>query len=167
VRRLCAYQIQERLNPAIVSDMNPWIWAIGALLTGIAELHCPGCYLIWIAAGGAITALASFAFDLSLSSQISVFSTSCIATCICGYFVYRRFAISGPERAFQKSTSPINQRDLSLIGTRGIIADSIHNGRGKVKLGDSVWLAEGPDLMEGAAVVVTDVRGTVVTVSPL
>jgi membrane protein implicated in regulation of membrane protease activity len=147
--------------------MNPWVWAIGALLTAIAELHCPGCYLIWIAAGGMITALASFAFDLSLSSQISIFVSSCIATCLCGYFVYNHFAITDSEKAFQKNTFPLNQRDLTLIGTRGVISDSIQNGRGKVKLGDSVWLAEGPDLKDGTAVVVTDVRGTVVFVSPL
>jgi inner membrane protein len=147
--------------------MNPWVWAIGALVTAIAELHCPGCYLIWIAAGGAITAVASFAFDLTLSSQISIFAASCIGTCVCGYFLYRRFAISGLERAFQKNTSPLNQRDLALIGARGVIAEAIESGRGKVKLGDSVWLAEGPDLKGGTPVVVTDVRGTIVTVSPL
>jgi inner membrane protein len=146
--------------------MNPWVWAIGALLAAIAELHCPGCYLIWIAAGGAITALASAAFDLSLSSQISIFAASCIATCVCGYFIYRRFAISKLEKAFQKKTFPLNQRDLTLIGTRGVIAVAIENGHGKVKLGDSVWLAEGPDLKEGTPVVVTGVRGTIVTVSP-
>jgi membrane protein implicated in regulation of membrane protease activity len=147
--------------------MNPWVWAIGALLTAIAELHCPGCYLIWIAAGAAITALASLAFDLSLSSQISIFAASCIATCVCGYFIYRRFAISNLEKAFQVKTFPLNQRDLTLIGTRGVIAEAIENGHGKVKLGDSVWLAEGPDLKEGTPVVVTGVRGTIVTVSPL
>jgi hypothetical protein len=147
--------------------MNPWVWAIGSLITAIAELHCPGCYLIWIAAGGAITALASFAFDLSLSSQLSIFAASCIATCVCGYFLYKRFAISNLEKAFQKNTSPLNQRDLALIGTRGVIAEAIENGHGKVKLGDSVWLAEGPDLKDGTPVVVIHVRGTIVTVSPL
>jgi membrane protein implicated in regulation of membrane protease activity len=141
--------------------MNPWIWAIGALVIAIAELHCPGCYLIWIAAGGVITALASFAFDISLTTQISIFVVSCSAACICGYFVYQQLTNPRIDKA------QVNQRELTMVGTRGVVAVTIENGRGKVKLGDSVWLAEGPNLEDGSPVVVTDVRGTVVTVAPL
>ena len=147
--------------------MNPWIWAIGALVIAIAELHFPGCYIIWIAAGGVITALASFAFDLSLSTQIGIFAFSCIATCICGYFVYRRLINSGSKYAPLRKQAPLNQRDLAMIGARGVVAETIENGRGKVNLGDSVWLAKGPNLINGTPVVVTDVHGTVVTVAPL
>jgi membrane protein implicated in regulation of membrane protease activity len=96
--------------------MNPWIWAIGALVIAIGELHYPGGYLIWIAAGGTITALASFAFDLSLSTQISIFVFSCVATCICGYFVYRRLIKSDSKYARLTTQAPLNQRDLAMIG---------------------------------------------------
>jgi predicted membrane protein len=33
-----------------------WGWAILAALLGLAEMHAPGCYLIWIALGAALTA---------------------------------------------------------------------------------------------------------------
>jgi inner membrane protein len=61
----------------------------------------------------------------------------------------------------------LNQKNLDMVGARGIVAVSIQNGRGKVKLGDTVWLAEGPNLQEGTPVMVIGMRGTVVTVSPL
>jgi inner membrane protein len=141
--------------------MNPWLWAVGSLAVAYAELHCPGCYLIWIAAGGTVTALASFMFDVSLTTQIVIFLLSCSVTCICGNLVYRRFV---PSNVTQHA---LNQKNLDMVGARGIVAVSIQNGRGKVKLGDTVWLAEGPNLQEGTPVMVIGMRGTVVTVSPL
>ena len=51
--------------------MNPWFWAIGSIVVAIAEMHSPGCYLIWLAAGGLITSLLSVLFDLSFTTQLS------------------------------------------------------------------------------------------------
>src|SRR5271165_1607962 len=54
----------------------------------------------------------------------------------------------------------LNERGLALVGARGIVAAPIVNGEGKVRLGDTVWIAEGPLLAVGAPVVVSAVRGT-------
>jgi membrane protein implicated in regulation of membrane protease activity len=140
--------------------MNPWFWAIGSVVVAVLELPTPGFYLIWIAAGGAITALAAFAFDLSLSAQVGIFAASCAVTCVCGYFVYQKLIKPDGTRA------PLNERGLDMIGARGTIIEALTNGSGNVELGDSVWLAEGPDLEIGAPVIVTGVRGTVVIVAP-
>jgi membrane protein implicated in regulation of membrane protease activity len=140
--------------------MNPWIWAIGTLVVAVAEMVTPGFYLIWIAAGGAVTALASFAFDLSLTAQLFIFAVATALACVCGYFLYRK------TLAPAVGDATLNQRDLEMIGTRGTVFEALTNGSGKVKLGDSVWLAAGPDLPAGAPVVVTGMRGTMVIVSP-
>jgi membrane protein implicated in regulation of membrane protease activity len=57
------------------------------------------------------------------------------------------------------------QRHLSLIGVHGIVSTSFVDGKGKVRLGDSVWLAEGADLLEGTPIVVRSARGTSVIVA--
>jgi membrane protein implicated in regulation of membrane protease activity len=139
--------------------MNPWIWAIGALGAAVAEIVVPGLYLIWLAGGAAVTALASFAFDLALTTQLFIFAAASAVSCVAGYFVYRQLIspIAG--------TSPLNQRDLELIGATGTVFEALKNGHGKVELGDSVWLAEGPDLEVGTPVVVAAMRGTVVVVA--
>ncbi len=62
-------------------------------------------------------------------------------------------------------TQPLNQHDLEIVGATGTVFEALKNGRGKVTLGDSVWLAEGPDLSAGTPVVVTGARGTVVIVA--
>ncbi len=47
-----------------------------------------------------------------------------------------------------------------MVGAHGTVCEAFVNGRGKVRIGDTVWLADGPDLAEGAPVVVAGVRGT-------
>jgi hypothetical protein len=81
-------------------------------------------------------------------------------SCAAGYFVYRR-----PDRPIDNAGT-LNQRALRMVGARGVVVEALANGQGKVRLGDSVWLATGPDLAEGAAIVVTSVRGTMVIVAP-
>ena len=60
------------------------------------------------------------------------------------------------------------QRDVELIGKRRALHKKISISlKGKVRLGDTVWLAEGPALRKGAGVFVKAVRGTVVIVDVL
>ena len=45
-----------------------------------------------------------------------------------------------------------------------MVEQAIQNGRGKVRVGDTVWQAEGPDVPAGASVKVTAAKGTVLVV---
>jgi membrane protein implicated in regulation of membrane protease activity len=135
--------------------MSAWPWATAALLVALVELVAPGLYLVWIAAGAAITAAATGALGLALETQLLVFAAASLASCTIGFFVYRALARQRPD------DPTVNQRGLDLIGAHGTVAEPFRDGRGKVRLGDSVWLAEGPgDLAQGAAIVVTRLRGT-------
>ena len=137
-----------------------WVWAVLAIVIGFAELHMPGSYLIWIAAGAAITALADALFGLALTAQLVTFIIASSASCFVGFFVYRRLNVRPTAR------DALNQRDQRMIGTRGTVCERFVNGQGKVRIGDTVWLAEGPDLAEGTAIIVKSVRGTWVIVKP-
>jgi len=132
-----------------------WVWACLAAVIGWAELHVPGSYLIWIAIGAGFTAVIEAVWGLSLSAQIGNFAV--LSAISCRYFIYRRF--NHPKLA-----TPLNQRNLSMIGAQGVVCLPIINGQGKVRLGDSVWLADGPNLPEGAHVIVKSVQGTRITV---
>ena len=138
-----------------------WVWTILAAVIGVAELHAPGSYLIWIAIGAALTAAADAAWGLSISEQIGTFAAASAVSCVGGYFVYRRLNQPIDSRA------RLNQRHLEMIGARGVVRVPITHGRGKVQLGDTVWLAEGPDLPEGSPIVVSSVRGSLVIVQAL
>jgi inner membrane protein len=135
-----------------------WGWAILSTVIALAELHAPGSYLIWIAIGAAVTAGISATSELSVSAEIGTFAVASALSCVAGYFVYRK------ANRRQEVGAPLNQRELLMVGSQGVVCVPFVNGRGKVRLGDSVWLAEGANLSQGTPVVVKSVRGTLVVV---
>ena len=142
------------------ATLSPWAWAVAAVIIAFMELPVPGSYLIWIACAPALTALAGFLVELSLSAQLTVFVVCNIGTCVAGYFVYRHFDRRG------RGGDAVNRRDLDLVGAHGAASDAFANGQGRVRLGDTVWLAEcADDLAAGTPVVVTAVRGTTLIVA--
>ena len=56
-------------------------------------------------------------------------------------------------------------RGAQYIGRKVVVADAIRNGRGRVRVGDTIWAAEGEDAAEGTEVEVTGVNGIVLVVA--
>jgi inner membrane protein len=66
-----------------------------------------------------------------------------------------------------KSDQPeLNQRALQLVGRVLVVEEPIEHGRGKVRVGDTLWSVEGPDAPVGAHVRVAAAHGTVLRVEP-
>lgn len=67
--------------------------------------------------------------------------------------------------ALRASEDPtLNRAGATLIGRAVTVIEPIENGRGKVQVADTVWLAEGPELPAGARVRVVAVRDVVLRV---
>lgn len=54
----------------------------------------------------------------------------------------------------------LNRRGDQLVGTIVVVEEAIEHGRGRVRVGDTLWNAEGPDLPAGAEARVVSARGT-------
>jgi membrane protein implicated in regulation of membrane protease activity len=52
----------------------------------------------------------------------------------------------------------------SIFDRQFVLHEAIHEGRGKVKAGDSLWLVSGPDLPAGTRVRVTGQDGVILKV---
>jgi membrane protein implicated in regulation of membrane protease activity len=64
-----------------------------------------------------------------------------------------------------KSDQPdLNRRTAQLVGRILIVEEAIEGGRGKVRVGDTLWLVEGPDMPAGAQVRVAAHRGNLLVV---
>lgn len=64
-----------------------------------------------------------------------------------------------------KSDQPnLNRPAAQLVGRVLVVAEAIEGGRGKVRVGDTLWPAEGPDVPVGAEVRVTASKATVLVV---
>jgi membrane protein implicated in regulation of membrane protease activity len=131
-----------------------WTWIILAGALALAEMAVPSSYLMWIALGAAVTAIATAATGMVFEGQLAVFATATALSCIAGYFVYRAM------ESDRDGEVALNAPRRSMIGARGTVCEAVVNGRGKVRIGDTVWLADGPDLAEGTPVVVAGLRGT-------
>lgn len=136
-----------------------WVWiAIGLILAAL-ELLVPGVYLIWLAVAAIVTGLLTLGLDLALPAQTIVFvSTSLIAA-----YSARRFLRDSPI----ESTDPLlNQRGSRLVGETAIVTQALDGGTGRIKYGDSEWIARGPDLEIGTRVRIIGSDGAILLVEP-
>lgn len=60
----------------------------------------------------------------------------------------------------------LNRRGAQLVGRVVMVDEAISGGRGKVQIGDTLWIAEGPDTPAGASVRITSAKATVLVVEP-
>jgi inner membrane protein len=137
-----------------------WVWlTLGLVLAGL-EMLVPGVYLIWLAAAAIITGVLTYSLELSLPMQVIdfVFLSLIIA------FSARRFL---RERPIESSDPLMNRRGARLVGETAVVVQAIEHGGGRVRLGDSEWLARGPDVAVGERVRVSGSEGAVLLVERL
>lgn len=146
--------------------MGPWNWVILAVALFILEVIIPGISLLWfgVAAliiGGVTLALTSFAPEIATGFTWELQLIGFVVLSIVTVFAIRRY--SGPE-ADPSDEPSLNTRALRYVGRTFTVVDPIVDGRGKVQVGDSLWLAEGADMPAGTRVKVVGVNATVLIV---
>jgi membrane protein implicated in regulation of membrane protease activity len=137
-----------------------WVWlTLGLLLAGL-EMLVPGVYLIWLAVAAIVTGVLTLALDVSVPVQIVdfVFLSLIIA------FSAKRFL---GERPIESSDPLMNRRGARLVGETALVVQAIEHGSGRVKLGDSEWIAHGPNVAVGERVRVSGSDGAILLVEPL
>ncbi|MEO5558716.1 MAG: NfeD family protein [Dokdonella sp.] len=139
--------------------VNNYSWWIAALVLIAAEMILPGYFLLWIGvAAGVMGVVTVIVPSLSAIAQAVLFAALALASCL----VYWRYIRPIAER---RDDQPLlNRRGKKLVGERFVLIEPIVNGRGKVKVGDGQWLAEGPELPAGSEVEVVSVDGTTLRV---
>lgn len=137
----------------LVSDLGPWTWMVLGVLLLCLEIVLPGVYLLWIG----IAALATGLVSLQLWEtgwwtwhvQVLVF----LALSLVAAYLGKRISTSR-----ETSDQPLlNRRSAQLIGRTATLAEPIREGRGRIRIGDTLWRVEGPDLPSGARVRVVGV----------
>ncbi len=58
----------------------------------------------------------------------------------------------------------LNRRGDQMVGRTAVLSEPIQNGRGKIKIDDSMWRVEGGDLPAGTQVKITGVDGAILKV---
>lgn len=137
-----------------------WIWLGLGLLLAVAEIAIPGFFLIWLAGAAIIVGALAWALPLSLAVQIVIFAVLAIVAVFAG----RRYLRNNPILA---ADPLMNDRGGRLVGDVVMVTAAISAGTGRVKHGDSEWLAKGPDADPGTRMRVTGHDGVVLLVEHL
>jgi len=142
----------------IVVTLGTWNWLIAALVLMGLELLAPGVFLFWLGLAALIVGVVSFAIDWPWQAQLLTFAVLAIAAVP----LWRRFA--------QRTATPsdhafLNRRADALVGRVFTLDKPIVDGRGTVRVGDTVWRVDGPDTPAGSRVKVIGTDGAKLTVT--
>lgn len=141
----------------IAAELGPWNWMVLGCVLLALEIVVPGIFLLWIG----IAALAVGAASLLLwdagwwtwQVQVIIFLVLAVA------FAYAGSKVMRPGKT--TSDQPLlNQRGEQMVGRLATLAEPIVNGRGRIRIGDTLWRVKGPDLPVGAQVRVTAATAT-------
>ena len=134
-----------------------WIWLGLGLLLAIGEMTIPGVFLIWMAGAALVTGLLAWLVPLGVPLQVLIFAALSILFVFSGRRWLRRHPV--------ESVDPkMNHRGARAVGETVVVSQVIEAGQGRVRLGDSEWLARGPDAEPGTRMRVTGADGVVLLV---
>lgn len=132
---------------------SPWFWWGVALALFAAEALLPGALLLWLGLAAVATALLVLVLPLDPVSQWFLFGVLSLVAVGVGWTQRRRI------NARTEDHPMLNRRGAQLVGQVFALESAIVDGRGRLKIGDAFWRAEGPELPEGARVRVVAVEG--------
>ena len=138
-----------------------WHWLVVAAVFAVIEVAVPAMVCIWFAAAAlGAAAIAWLAPDLAWEHQALVFAALAIAGVAIGRMAFVRMR--------RRSSEPrLNRRAETYIGRTFTLERPIVDGRGRLKVDDTMWLVEGPDLPAGTRVQVTGADNTLLRVTQL
>ncbi len=142
----------------ITLQLGLWHWLIVGFLLLALEMLVPAMVLIWFGIGAIVTGiLLALIPGLSVGIQILVFALLSVGSLV----IWRK---THPEQSVTSDTPELNNRLHSHIGKEYVLSEAIINGRGSMRVGDTAWRVQGPDLPAGTRVRVTGVSGVIFTV---
>jgi len=150
----------------LLGTLGPWSWFIAGVLLMALETLVPGVHFLWFGLSAVVVGILVFGLSavgsaevLTLPWQLVLFAAVSVAT----VFWVRNFANTQPVESEDKD---LNQRVAQYVGRVVVVEDAISGGRGRVRVGDTLWAASGADAEKGMRVRVTGANGTVLTVEP-
>ncbi|MFY2763546.1 NfeD family protein [Arenimonas sp. MALMAid1274] len=127
------------------------VWACLSLVLIALEAMAPGVFMLWLG----FAAAAVFAILLFMPLPVIGQALAFIGLSFVSIFLYMKF-FRGEEK---ESDQPLlNRRGEQLVGQVYVLDQAIVDGRGRLKIGDAFWAAEGPDLPQGTRVRVVAAR---------
>lgn len=139
--------------------LGPWAWFVlgGVLL--LAEIAVPGAFLLWLGLAALATGALAYGVDMGWQGEVLAFAALAVVAVLVG-----RRVTPAPGRASDRPF--LNRRAEGFVGRVFTLDEPILAGVGQVRIDDTVWRIEGPDLAAGRDVKVVAADGAVLKVAP-
>jgi membrane protein implicated in regulation of membrane protease activity len=137
-----------------------WWWMIAAIVLAVAEILAPGFFLIWLAAAALVTGFLTLIAGFGIAAQFGTFAILAIAA----IYAARRWLRDNP---IVSSDPLLNDRTARMIGDTVEVVEAIVGGSGRVRVGDGVWNAAGPDTPIGMRVRIIGADGALLRVETI
>jgi membrane protein implicated in regulation of membrane protease activity len=141
---------------AVIQQLGPWSWWVLGFLLLVAEIAVPGIFFMWVGiaaiAIGAVSLLHWDSLWWTWQLQFVAFAVLAVLAALIG-----RQIMAAQDRSTDEPH--LNKRGASLVGRTAVLDQPIREGRGRIRLDDTWWIVNGPDLPAGTRVRVTESVG--------
>lgn len=151
----------ESLGSAL-EGIAAWHWLVLGLTLLIAELLTGTSYLLWAAAAAWLVGLIMLIVPLAWPGQLALFGLITIAS---AFTIGRHLRGRWPAR---RDGTLLNDKSAHLRGALAQADGDFVQGKGRLRLGDSVWEGQSAQSVQnGDCVEVLSVEGATLIVRPL
>jgi len=143
---------------AFLQQLDYWHWLALGVTLGILDVTLGANFiLLWCGLSAVLVSLFVLAFPgLTWEYQFLIFGIGVITS----LGIWRKYL----KKPVPSDKPYLNQRSSQYIGREFSLEEPIINGRGRVKVDDTLWRVEGEDLPIGTKIKVVDVDGVVLKV---
>jgi inner membrane protein len=142
------------------ANLGPWNWLILAVVLFGLETVVPGVHFLWFALSASVVGMIALASGIALPWQIVIFAVLAMVS------VFLARLMARPDAAIS-DLPDLNSRAAQYVGRVVTVEEPIREGRGKVRIGDTLWQAEGNDAAIGTRVRIKSANGPVFLVEPV
>ena len=145
----------------LLMTLGAWNWVVLGFILLLLELIFPGVFFAWFGLGALLTALVSLLFyNLSWIAHWEVEVIFFLIFSIIMVLIGRNFF-----RRDRETDEPLlNRRTDQIIGKKVVLEEPVRDGKGRIRVDDTIWRIKGPDLPEGAEVKVVAFDNGVFTI---
>jgi hypothetical protein len=142
----------------VIDTPQFWQWWILALGLLVVEVFAPGAFFLWFGvSAGLVGFIVLLAPGLGWQYQVAIFAVAAIIA-VAAWRQYRR---AHPRESEQPL---LNRRGQQYVNRQVRLDAAITNGFGRMKVDDTTWRVEGPDMPVGTLVEIFGVDGTTLKV---
>jgi inner membrane protein len=145
----------------MLAGFGPWTWlTLGAALLAIEVIISGTIVLWWLGLSAILVGLIGLVIDLAWQLELIAFALLTLVSALAWWSLGGR-AKASVDRSF------LNRRTEAFIGRVFTVETAITNGRGTVRIDDTVWRVSGPDCPAGSRVKVARVDGPLLMVETI